>query len=100
MRFLTRVLIIKTGVVFIALIILLNSQPAAAGTTISLGNTIDTPDRTVTYQGKNYEIQDIGAYPIGESVNISINVTDIKSFQLSLLDKNKNFMWNHMVYYT
>lgn len=100
MRFLTRVLIIKTGVVFIALIILLNPQPAAAGTTISLDNTVDTPDRTVTYQGKNYEIQDIGAYQPGESVNISINVTDIKSFQLSLLDKNKNFLWNQMVYYT
>jgi len=85
--------------VLIALVIL-STVIASAGTTISLDNTIDLPDRTVTYQGKNNEIQDIGAYQLGESVNISINVTDIKSFQLSLLDKNKNFLWNHMVYNT
>lgn len=85
--------------VTIALVILSNVT-ASADTTISLANTIDIPDRTVTYQGKNYEIQDMGAYSIGENANISINTTDIKSFQLSLLDKNKNFLWNHMVYYT
>lgn len=85
--------------VLIALIILSNVT-ASAGTTISLDNTIDIPDRTATYQGKNYEIQDMGAYSIGEAVNISINTTDIRSFQLSLMDKNKNFLWNHMVYHT
>lgn len=85
--------------VLIALVILSNAT-ASAGTTISLDNTIDIPDRTVTYQGNTYEVQDMGAYSPGESVNISINTTDIKSFQLSLLDKNKNFLWNHMVYYT
>jgi hypothetical protein len=84
----------------IIVLIVFSSLSASAGTTIFLDNTIDIPDRTVTYQGNTYEIQDIGAYSIGENANISINTTDIKSFQLSLLDKNKNFMWNYMVYYT
>ncbi len=90
---------IKYFIILIAVVTLFNS-PVFASTTISLDSSIDTPDRTVTYQGKNYDIQDIGSYHMGEKVNISINVTDISSFQLSLLDKNKNFMWNHMVYYT
>ncbi|MCZ7400005.1 MAG: hypothetical protein O8C62_10095 [Candidatus Methanoperedens sp.] len=90
---------IRYVAVLIAIVALLNS-PVFASTTISLDSTIDTPDRTVAYQGKNYDIQDIGSYHMGEKVNISINVTDISGFQLSLLDKNKNFMWNHMVYYT
>lgn len=90
---------IRYVAVLIAIVALLNS-PVFARTAISLDSTIDTPDRTVTYQGKTYEIQDIGSYQMGEKVNISINVTDISGFQLSLLDKNKNFMWNHMVYYT
>ncbi len=87
----------------IALIIscmLLNLQHADAGTTISLDNTINIPHRTVTYEDKTYEIQDIGAYSLGEDINITTNVTDINSFQLSLLDKNKNFLWNNMTYYT
>jgi hypothetical protein len=84
----------------VIVLIMFSSLSASAGTTISLDNTIDIPDRTVTYQGNTYEIQDMGAYSIGEAVNISINTTDIMSFQLSLLDKNKNFTWNHMVYYT
>jgi hypothetical protein len=83
-------------IAIVALLIL----PVCASTTISLDSTIDTPDMTVTYQGKNYEVHDIGSYHMGEKVNISINVTDISGFQLSLLDKNKNFLWNHMVYYT
>ncbi|MCZ7355590.1 MAG: hypothetical protein O8C66_07400 [Candidatus Methanoperedens sp.] len=74
--------------------------PASATTVISLDNTVDTPDRTVTYQDKNYELQDVGAYLIGEPVNISVNVTDINSFQLSLLDMKEDFLWNNMVYYT
>ncbi len=90
---------IKTIIMVTALILLSNLQPAAA-TTISLDNTIDMPDRTVTYQGKTYDIRDVGAYSLGETVNITVNATDIKSFQLSLLDKNKNFLWNNMVYYT
>jgi hypothetical protein len=94
-------LIIKI-VVILMIIVASNLQSAAAGTTISLDNSVDIPDRTVTYQGKTYEVQDMGVYFIGDnaSINITINTTDIKSFQLSLLDKNKNFLWNHMVYYT
>lgn len=93
MRFFLKAFIIIVLIVF-------SSLSASAGTTISLDNTIDIPDRTVTYQGNTYEIQDIGAYSIGENANISINTTDIKSFQLSLLDKNEDFLWNYMVYYT
>lgn len=85
--------------IFAAIAVIFLSN-ASAGTSISLDSTIDIPDRTVTYQGKTYEIQDIGTYGIGEPVKISIDVTDINSFQLSLLDKNKNLLWNHMVYYT
>jgi hypothetical protein len=81
-------------------ILLLSNVPASAGIVISPDHTIDTPDRTLTYQDKTYEINDIGAYLLGESPNISINVTDINSFELSLLDKNENFLWNHVVYYT
>ncbi len=84
----------------VVLVILLLSVPSSAATTISIDKTIDTPDRTITYQSQNHEIKDIGAYILGEPVNISINVTDINSFQISLLDKDKNFLWNHMVYYT
>ncbi|VVB84828.1 Uncharacterised protein [uncultured archaeon] len=90
---------IKTIIIVTAFILFSNLQPAAAAT-ISLDNTIDMPDRTVTYQGKTYDIQDVGAYSLGETVNITVDATDIKSFQLSLLDKNRNFLWNHMVYYT
>lgn len=84
----------------ILLVILFSLQQAEAGTTISLGNTIDIPHRTVAYEGKTYEIQDIGAYSPGENINITVDSTEIKSFQLSLLDRNKSFLWNHMVYYT
>ncbi|SNQ61080.1 exported hypothetical protein [Candidatus Methanoperedens nitroreducens] len=90
---------IKMRIVVTALILLSNLQPAAA-TTISLDKTIDTLDRTLAYQGEIYDIRDIGAYSLGETVNITVNATDVESFQLSLLDKNKNFLWNHMVYYT
>jgi hypothetical protein len=81
-------------------IVFLSNIPASASTVISLDNTVDTPDRTVTYQDKTYELQDTGAYLIGEPVNISVNVTDINSFQLSLLDKKEDFLWSNMVYYT
>ncbi|MGB8217117.1 MAG: hypothetical protein WCE94_07430 [Candidatus Methanoperedens sp.] len=92
----------RVAIKFIILItvVALLISPVFASTTISLDSTIDTPDRTITYQGKNYEILDIGSYQMGEKVNITINVTDISGFQLSLLDKNKNFIWNYMVYYT
>ncbi len=99
MRFFNGMSSIKTITMVTALILLSNLQPAAA-TTISLDKTIDMPDRTLTYQGKTYDIRDVGAYSLGETVNITVNATDINSFQLSLLDKNKNFLWNHMVYYT
>ncbi len=92
LRLLIRVLII--------LCMLLSFQTADAGTTISLGNTIGIPHRTVTYEDTAYEIQDIGAYTLGEDINITINTTDINSFQLSLLDKDQNFLWNNMTYYT
>ncbi len=91
---------IKAFMRVIIAFIVLSNVTASAGTTISLDKTIDIPDRTVTYQGNTYEVHDMGAYSMGENANISINTTDIKSFQLSLLDKNKNFLWNHMVYYT
>lgn len=81
-------------------ILFLSNIPASASTVISLDHVVDTPDRTVAYQDKIYELQDMGAYLIGEPVNISINATDINSFQLSLLDKKENFLWNSMVYYT
>ncbi|HLB69884.1 MAG TPA: hypothetical protein VJJ51_02445 [Candidatus Methanoperedens sp.] len=97
MRIFNKRLNIKVAMV---LVILVLNVPASANTTISLDNTIDTPDRTVTYQGKNYEVQDIGSYLLGQAVNISVNVTDIESFQLSLLDSDKEFLWNYMVYYT
>lgn len=85
--------------VIFAIILISIFKSASANTSLYLDNTIDTPDRTLTYQGKNYEVKDIGVYHINETVNISINVTDINSFQLSLMDKNKSFLWNHMVYY-
>ena len=85
--------------VMVLAIFLLN-VPACAETTISLDNVIDTPDRTILYESKDYEIRDIGSYHLGEAVNISINITDIESFQLTLLDKDENFLWNYMVYYT
>lgn len=91
-------LIIRSAI--IAIFLLSISISAFATTSIYLDNTIDTPDRTLTYQGKNYEVREIGVFHINETVNISINVTDINSFQLSLMDKNKNFLWNHMVYFT
>ncbi len=102
MRFregLTKLPIYKRMLLIIAFIFLSNPL-TAAGTTIYLDSTIDTPGRTLTYQGQNYDINDIGAYSIGESVNISVNTSDINSFQLSLLDKNTNFLWNHIVYST
>lgn len=80
-------------------IIIFVNIPASA-TTISLDNDIDVPDRTVTYEDRNYEIQEIGAYHLDEPVNISVDVSGISSFQLSLLDKNRSFLWNHMVYHT
>ncbi len=86
--------------VLIVLGMLLSLQPAHAGTTISLGNVIEIPHRTVTYEDTTYEIQDIGAYSLGDDINITINSTDINSFQLSLLDKDQNFLWNNMTYYT
>ncbi len=92
MRFFIRVLIL--------LGMLLSLQPAHAGTAISLGNTIEIPHRTVTYDNTTYEIQDIGAYSLGDDINITINTTDINSFQLSLLDKDQNFIWNNITYYT
>lgn len=65
LRFFKTMLAVKTVSAFIVLIIFI--CPANAGTTISLDKTIDVPDRTIVYQDKNYEIQDIGAYHIGGS---------------------------------
>ena len=87
-------------IVIITILLLFSSLPSYAGTTISLDKMIDTPDKTVTYQGKNYEIRSIGSYIEGESVTIDVNSTNLRSFQLSLLDKNQDFLWNHMVYTT
>ncbi len=81
-------------------VLVLSNAPASADVIISLDRTVDTPDNTVAYQDRTYEIQDTGAYLIGEPANISVNATDINSFQLSLLDKNEDFLWNYMVYYT
>ena len=82
------------------LAIFLLSLPACAETMISLDKVIDIPDRTIPYESKYYEIEEMGNYRLGEAVNISINVKDIESFQFTLLDKNGNFLWNYMVYST
>ena len=99
MPIITKMLTINK-IVIITILLLFSSLPSYAGTTISLDKMIDTPDKTVTYQGKNYEIRSIGSYIEGESVTIDVNSTNLRSFQLSLLDKNQDFLWNHMVYTT
>jgi hypothetical protein len=76
-------------------------QPAAAsGTTISIEHSIDTPDRTIVYDNQAYEIHENGFYHVGEAVNVTIITTDVDSYQISLIDKEQNFLWNQIIYQT
>jgi hypothetical protein len=72
----------------------------AATATITLDSVIDTPDRTIVHDGWTYETTDIGIYKIDQSINVSVNVTGIKSSYIALIDKDKKPVWSHIIYYT
>jgi hypothetical protein len=91
---------INSFTVLIAIVFLLVTQTAAADTKITLSHSIDTPDRTVSYENNTYEIQDIGFYHIKDPVNITITTKDIKSYTIALLDTKMNFLWYQIVYHT
>jgi hypothetical protein len=83
------------------LVYLISPQLAAAsGTTISIEHSVDTADRTIIYDNQAYEFHENGFYPVGEAVNVTITTTEVKSYQISLIDKEQNFLWNQIVYFT
>ena len=72
----------------------------ASSATITLDSVIDTPDRTIIHEGTNYEITDVGIYRIDRNINVGVNVSGIQSFQISLINKDKNFIWSQIIYHT
>jgi hypothetical protein len=83
-----------------AVVVLLAAQPASADTKITLSHSIDIPDRTVIYENYSYEIQSMGSYHMEEPVNMTVTVTDIRSYTIALLDTKSNFLWYEIVYQT
>jgi hypothetical protein len=83
-----------------AVVFLLAVQPASAETKITLSHSLDIADRTVTYENNSYEIQTMGFYHLDDPVNMTVNVMDIQSYTIALLDTQTNFLWYEIVYQT
>ncbi|HIH44201.1 MAG TPA: hypothetical protein HA257_03725 [Candidatus Methanoperedenaceae archaeon] len=79
---------------FCIILLCLLAANAAASTVISVDSAVDVPDITVPYRGGIYEIKDIGAYRLNQSINVSVNSSDVSSFQLALVDRNRTFIWS------
>ena len=84
------------------ILIIISCIPCALASTatITLDSVIDTPDRTIVHDGGTYEITDIGIYRMDQNINVSVNVSGIRSFQISLIDKDKKPVWSQIIYYT
>ena len=72
----------------------------ASGATITLDSVIDTPDRTITYNDGMYEVTDIGIYRMDQDINVSVGVSEIQNFQISLIDNDKKPVWDRIIHHT
>ncbi|KCZ72813.1 hypothetical protein ANME2D_01248 [Candidatus Methanoperedens nitroreducens] len=95
MRILLRVLMV---VIIFGLLV-----GSVSGTTITFDKSLDVPDRTFTWEGKVYEITDIGLYEIGQNIGITINSPGVSNKLVTLYLKNKDYpspisVWSKTLY--
>lgn len=69
------------------------SVSVAEGTEIILSNTIDVPNRTVSYENQTFEITKIGGYRTNQDISFTVNAPGVDNMLVVLYDRDKLSTW-------
>lgn len=89
--------------IFMAMIVFGLFAGNAGAATITFDKSLDVPDRTFTFQGRVYDITDVGLYGIGQNIGITINSPGVTDKLVTLYLQNEDYtspisVWHKTLY--
>ncbi|MCZ7355898.1 MAG: hypothetical protein O8C66_09010 [Candidatus Methanoperedens sp.] len=85
---------------FFLIMILMSGTAAANNAVITLGKTIDVPDRTVSFENQTFEITDIGNYRTNQDISFTVDAPGTDEMLVVLYDRDKISTWFKRFYNT